>query len=93
VQRRGSKLWIPKGRFVKVHPPPVFCRKSTEVIENKGSGREKERKERKRVRKRKEAKEIEELKGEDPASFLRDNTGNANVDPLYLSIVNISSRF
>ncbi len=33
-------------------PPRVFCKKSAEVIENKGSECEKERKERKRVRKR-----------------------------------------
>ena len=60
-------------------PPRVFCRKSAEVIENKGSVCEKERKEKLRVRNRKEAKEIEEVKeieGEDPARFVRDNTRN-----------------
>ena len=60
-------------------PPPVFCKKSVEVIENKGAGREKERKERSRVRKRKKVKEIEEVKkveGENPARFVRDNTRN-----------------
>jgi hypothetical protein len=67
-------------------PPRVFCRKSPatagkpEVVENKGSGREKERKERKRVRKRKEVKEIEEVKGEDTARFVRDNTRNGTID-------------
>jgi hypothetical protein len=61
----------------------VFCKKSLEVIENKGPGCEKERKERKRVRKRKEAKEIEEVKeveGEDPARFVLDNTRNDTPD-------------
>jgi hypothetical protein len=50
-KERGSKLLIPKGRFVKVPPPRVFCKKSAEVIENKGSDCEKERKERSRVTK------------------------------------------
>ncbi len=50
-KERVSKLLIPKGRFVKVPPPPVFCKKSAEVIENKGRGPEKERKERARVSK------------------------------------------
>jgi len=64
-------------------PPRVFWEKSAEVIENKGSVCEKERKERKRVRKRKEAKEIEKVKeveGEDPARFVRDNTRNDTPD-------------
>src|SRR5260370_10169904 len=64
-------------------PPRVFCQKSAEVIENKGSGYEKERKEKKRVRKRKEVKEIEELRefeGEDSAKSVRDNTGNGTID-------------
>ncbi len=75
-------------------PPRVFCQKSAEVIENKGSGCEKERKERKRVRKRKEVKEIEEAKeveGEDRARFVRDNTRKGTVDSVCLSIVNLSS--
>ena len=58
-------------------PPRVFCKKSAEVIENKGRETEKERKERSRVRKRKEVKEIEEVKeveGENPARFVRENT-------------------
>ncbi len=61
VQRTSSRRGM---------PPRVFCRKSAEVIENKGSACEKERKEKLRVRNRKEAKEIEEVKeieGEDPA--------------------------
>ncbi len=65
-------------------PPPVFCRKSPEVTENKGRESEKERKERKRVRKRKEVKEIEEVQeveGEIPARFVRDNTRNDTTDP------------
>ncbi len=49
------------GARVLDTPTPVFCKKSAEAIENKGSGREKERKERKRARKRKEVKEIEEV--------------------------------
>ena len=71
-------------------PPRVFCRKSAEVIENKGREPEKERKERKRVRKRKEVKEIEEVEGENPARFVRDNTRNDTIDAAYLSIVNLS---
>jgi len=74
-------------------PPRVFWEKSAEVIENKGSGCEKERKERKRVRKRKEVKDIEEVKeveGEDPARFVRDNTRKGTIDAIYLSIVNLS---
>ena len=75
-------------------PPRVFCRKSAEVIENKGSGCEKERQESLRVRKQKEVKEIEEVKeveGEDRARFVRDNTRNATIDAVCLSIVNLSS--
>ena len=51
-------------------PPRVFLSKRREVIENKGSGWEKERQERKR--KRKEVKEIEEVKEERSAKFVRD---------------------
>jgi len=43
------------------------------------------------VRNRKEAKEIEEvqeIEGEDPARFIRDNTRNDTMDAVYLSIVN-----
>ncbi len=75
-------------------PPRVFCKKSAEVIENKGREPEKERKEKSRVRKRKEAKEIEEVKeveGEDPARFVRDNTRNGTIDAICMSIVNLSS--
>ena len=71
------------GARVLDTPPPVFCKKSPQAIENKGSGREKERKERKRVRKRKEVKELEEVKGveqENPARFVRDNTRNGTTD-------------
>ena len=74
-------------------PPRVFCRKSAEVIENKGRESRKERKERSRVRKRKEVKEIEEVKeveGEDRARFVRDNTRNGTIHAVYLSIVNLS---
>src|SRR6266851_4390545 len=74
-------------------PPRVFCKKSAEVIENKGSGREKERKERKRVRKRKEAKEIEEVEERRSTRLVRDNTRNGIIHPVCLSIVNISSSF
>ncbi len=72
-------------------PPRVFWEKSAEVIENKGREPEKERQESLRVRKRKEVKEIEEVEGEDPARFVRDNTRNGTIDPVCLSIVNLSS--
>ena len=81
-------------------PPRVFCRKSPatagkpEVIGNKGRESEKERQESLRVRKQKEVKEIEEVKeveGEDRARFVRDNTRNATIDAVCLSIVNLSS--
>jgi len=67
------------GARVLDTPPPVFCKKSAEAIENKGSRREKERNEKSRARKRKEAKEIEEVReigGGYPARFVRDNTRN-----------------
>ena len=79
------KCWYPH--------PPVFWEKSAEVIENKGSRCEKERKEKSRVRKRKEAKEIEEvqeIEGGHPARFVRDNTRKGTIDATYLSIVNLS---
>jgi hypothetical protein len=63
-----------------------------EVIENKGAGREKERKERSRVRKRKKVKEIGEVKeaeGEHPARFVPDITRNGTTDLDVLSIVNL----
>jgi hypothetical protein len=72
----------------------VFWEKSAEVIENKGSECEKERKEKSRVRNRKEAKEIEEvqeIEGGHPARFVRDNTRNGTIDLVRLSIVNLSS--
>ncbi len=81
-----------KGEILRYPTPRVFCRKSAEVIENKGSEREKERKERSRVRKRKKVKEIEEVKGEDPARFVRDNTRNSIIDAVCLSIGNLSSN-
>jgi hypothetical protein len=87
-------LLILKGRFLRYPTPRVFCRKSAEVVENKGRAWEKERKERKRVRKRKEVKDIEEVKeveGEHSARFVRDNTRNATTDAIYLSIVNLSA--
>jgi hypothetical protein len=80
-------------------PPRVFCEKSPatagkpEVVENKGRESEKERKERSRVRKRKELKEIEEIKGANPARFVLNNTRNGTIDAVCLSIVNISSSF
>ena len=83
VQRARSRRGI---------PPRVFCRKSAEVIENKGRESEKEHKESLRVRKRKEVKEIEEVEGADPARFVRDNTRNGTIDSIYLSIVNLSSN-
>ncbi len=64
-------------------PPRVFCKKSAEVIENKGRESKKERKEKSRVRKRKKVKEIEEVKeaeGEDPARFVRENTRKRSRD-------------
>src|SRR5713226_7830279 len=82
VQRTSSRRGM---------PPRVFCEKSAEVVENKGRESEKERKERSRVRKRKELKEIEEIKGENPARFVRDNTRNGTMDSICLSIVNLSS--
>src|SRR6266849_6228896 len=72
-------------------PPRVFCRKNAEVIENKGSGCEKERQESLRVRKRKEIKEIEEVREVRSARFVRDNTRNGTIDSVRLSIVNLSS--
>jgi hypothetical protein len=72
-------------------PPRVFCEKSAEVVENKGRESEKERKESLRVRKRKEIKEIEEVEGENPAGFVRDNTRNGTIDSVRLSIVNLSA--
>ena len=75
--------------------PPVFLQKSAEVIENKGRESKKECKERSRVRKRKEVKEIEEVKeveGENPARFVRDNTRNATIDAVCLSIVNCKCK-
>jgi hypothetical protein len=75
-------------------PPRVFCKKSPQVIGNKGRGPEKERKERKRVRKRKEAKEIEEVKGvegKNSTRFVRDNTPNPTIDWVCMSMVNLSS--
>ena len=79
-EKRGCKLLILKGSFAEVPPRRVFCRKSAEVVENKGRGPEKERKERSRVRKRHEGKEIEEVKRKDAARFLRDNTRNGIID-------------
>ena len=70
-------------------PPRVFCKKSAEVIENKGRESRKERKERSRVRKRKEVKEIEEVKKVRSARFVRDNTRNGTIDSVCLSIVNL----
>jgi hypothetical protein len=72
----------------------VFCRKSAEVVENKGRASQKERKERKRVRNSKEAKEIEEVEEfeeQRSARFIRDNTRNATTGSVRLSIVNLSS--
>src|SRR5713101_5701325 len=40
---------VQRASFRRGMPPRVFCKKSAEVVENKGSGCEKERKERKRV--------------------------------------------
>ena len=74
-------------------PPPVFWGKSAEVIENKGSGWEKERQERLRVRKRKEIKEIEEVREVRSARFVRDNTRNGAMDAICLSIVNLIQWF
>jgi hypothetical protein len=56
-------------------PPRVFLSKSAEVVENKGSGWEKERQERIRARKRKKVKEIEEVREERSAKFVRDGEG------------------
>ena len=72
-------------------PPRVFCKKSAEVIENKGREPQKERQESLRVRKRKEIKEIEEVERANLARFVRDNTRNGTIDAAYLSIVNLSA--
>ncbi len=72
-------------------PPRLFCRKSAEVVENKGRESEKERKERSRVHKRKEGKEIEEVEEWRSARFVRDNTRNGTIDAVCLSIVNLSA--
>jgi hypothetical protein len=69
----------------------LSCKKSAEVVENKGSGCEKERKERSRVRKRKEGKEIEEVEEWRSARFVRDNTRNGTIDAVCLSIVNLKA--
>ena len=87
----GAKL----GAEVLGYPHPrVFCRKSAEVIENKGRESQKERKERKRVRNPKEAKEIEEVEKfeeQRSARFIRDNTRNGIIGSVCLSIVNLSA--
>ncbi len=83
------------GAEVLGYPHPrVFCRKSAEVVENKGRESEKERKERKRVRNPKEAKEIEEVdkfEEQRSARFIRDNTRNGTPGSVRLSIVNLSA--
>ena len=74
--------------------PRVLCRKSAEVVENKGRESEKERKERKRVRNPKEAKEIEEVEKfeeQRSARLVRDNTRNDTIGWVRLSIVNLSA--
>ncbi len=81
VQRTSSRRGM---------PPRVFWEKSAEVIENKGRDSEKERQESLRVRKQKEVKEIEEVEGGNSARLVRDNTRNANIDWVCLSIVNLS---
>jgi hypothetical protein len=43
------------------YPPPVFCKKSPQEVENKGREVGKERQESSRVRKRLEGKEIERV--------------------------------
>jgi hypothetical protein len=73
------------------HPGRVFCKKSPEAVENKGSGCEKERKGRSRVRKRKEAKEIEEVEEWRSTRFDGDNTRKSTIDSVHLSIVNLKT--
>src|SRR5260370_21039730 len=58
VTKRHFCASVQRTSFRAGMPPRVFCRKSAEVIENKGRETEKERKERSRVRNRKEAKDI-----------------------------------
>ncbi len=91
VTERHFCASVQRTRSRRGMPPRVFCRKSAEVVENKGRESEKERQESLRVRKRKELKEIEEIKGENPAGFVRDNTRNRTIDAVRLSIVNLSS--
>src|SRR6266851_4079433 len=96
---RGDKSGLPQSHGsteaesgATVTPPSrVFCKKSAEVIENKGREPQKERQESLRVRKRKEIKEIEEVREVRSARFVRDNTRNGTVDAVRLSIVNLSS--
>jgi hypothetical protein len=60
----GQALQEPGGqaqgaqRLAEVPIPPVFLSKSAQAVENKGCGREKERKERKRVRKSVRAQDL-----------------------------------
>jgi hypothetical protein len=83
------------GAEVLGYPPPrVFCRKSAEVVENKGREPQKERKEGKRVRNPKEAKEIKEVEKfeeQRSARFIRDNTRNGTIVSVCLSIVNLNA--
>jgi hypothetical protein len=50
-ERLNVRSETEQGRFVSVPPPGVFSEKRLQTVENKGSGREKERKERSRVSK------------------------------------------
>jgi hypothetical protein len=62
-EKRIWKLLILNGSDTRVYPPPAFCAKSAQVIENKRRAREKERKERKRVCKLLRSKELSDFVG------------------------------
>ena len=88
----GSEAW--RGSW-GTHIPRCFCKRVRKLLKTKDGSRKKERKEKSRVRKRKEVKEIEEVKeveSENPARFVRDNTRNATIDGVRLSIVNCKCK-
>src|SRR5712692_7076489 len=87
LQRGIFALWcngrVPEG----VCHPGCFAKRVRKLLKTKRRESEKERQESLRVRKRKELKEIEEIKGKNPAGFVRDNTRNGTIDSVRLSIV------
>jgi hypothetical protein len=74
-------------RCAEVPPPPVFCKKSLQVIENKRREPKKEGQERKRVRNSMKRRELRMELREGHARLVRGNTGNDTIDSVYLSIV------